>query len=123
MELKFEFYSDCPLKECQLVAERAEEFEISINGVLLDQSRKGWYLDRSFHTVPVPEVRQGYNEIRLCCAYRNDMELENLYLIGDFSVSPLRRLRQGFGKWLFHKCPLDLWRTGYYDRIPSARRK
>lgn len=92
LELTFGFYSDCPLKECQLVAERAEEFEISVNGVLLDQSRKGWYLDRSFHTVPVPEVRPGYNEIRLCCAYRNDMELENLYLIGDFSVSPLRRL-------------------------------
>ena len=91
--------------------ERAEEFEIYVNGVLLDQSRNGWYLDRSFHTVPVPRLKLGYNEIRLCCSYRNDMELENIYLTGAFSVSPKRRLGEpvkdlSVGDWcrqgLFH---------------------
>ena len=111
LELIFGFDSDCPVKGCQLVVERAKEFEIYINGALLDQSKKDWYLDRSFHTVPVPKVKQGYNEIRLFCAYRNDMELENIYLSGDFSVSPMRRLGKpvkalAVGDWcrqgLFH---------------------
>ncbi len=113
LELTFGFYSDYPAKGCCLVVEQAEEFEIFLNGVLLDQSSKGWYLDRSFHTVQVPAVGVGYNEIKLCCPYRNDMELENIYLIGDFSVSPMRRLGEpvkelAIGDWcrqgLFHYC-------------------
>ncbi len=83
----------------------------------------GWFLDKAFETTAGFSIRQGENELILACDYRNDMELENLYLLGHFSVSPDRRLgklpRQlPLGDWtksgLAHYCGSVSWILTYH---------
>lgn len=52
----------------------------------------GWLLDWEFETIMLPRIRKGVNRLTLSCAYRNDMELENIYLAGDFGVSEDRKV-------------------------------
>jgi hypothetical protein len=47
----------------------------------------GWYLDRDFARIPLPRLREGENLLELSCAYKNSMQLEDCYLIGDFGVN------------------------------------
>lgn len=96
--------------DCRLVLETPEIFTVTVNGQPVPNVPEGHYFDRSFRTLPIfPYVRQGENEIRLVCdfeqsaaVYENlkkslefeseknklsyDMELEAVYLIGDFGV-------------------------------------
>ena len=113
LELIFTFNSDIEANGCSLILERPEDFQLYMNGKLVKSEPSGWYLDRSFKKISLPKIRQGENEIRLCCHYRNNMELEAVYIIGDFGVSemrtiipPVRELKTGdwCGQGLFHYC-------------------
>lgn len=111
--LVFEFFSEVCLEGCFLAMEQPEQFEISLNGVKADQSSQGWFLDKAFETVLLPEIRQGSNLLELHCGYRNRMELENCYLLGHFGVTRDRILveepkKLKMGDWTeqgyFHYC-------------------
>ncbi len=95
---------EMPAGALYLLVEGSEQFEILLNGETLPNKPTGWYLDRSFHKVPLPELYQGDNVLELRCAYTNHMELEDCFLIGDFGVSPERAIiaepqRLHFGDW------------------------
>ncbi len=94
----------------QLVVETPEIFEISVNGKIIDKKVTGYYHDISFKTIDIFEyINEGENEIALVCdfvqsnqVYENaknslifeseknklsyDMEIEAIYLKGDFAV-------------------------------------
>jgi hypothetical protein len=94
-----------------LVCETPEIFDFKINGREISFADSGYFIDKSFRTCDISEyVKLGKNEIELSCRFeqsketyeniknaklfrnlRNkltyDMEIESLYLIGDFSVS------------------------------------
>ncbi len=98
-------------KEAYLVCETPEIFTISVNGKTLSKIDKGTYLDPSMRKLDLEgSLRTGNNQIRLEVAfaqskqiYENiekskvfeseknkltyDMEIECIYLIGQFSVS------------------------------------
>lgn len=111
--LRFSFEANLDLqcnRELWLVLETAAEFEISVNGHLIQYQDWGWWKDRSFQKVPIkPYVQPGRNEIILKrFFYQNphvyeilfgenvleteknkltfDVELESIYLVGDFGV-------------------------------------
>ena len=98
-------------KKLHLVCETPEKFVIKVNGKLLDRQPDGYFADKSFKTIDIADyVQPGVNTIsfdtdfyqseefykHLRQAYlfeseKNkltyDMEIEAIYLIGDFSVN------------------------------------
>lgn len=97
-------------KQLELVCETPEKFAISINGKKIDKSENGFWRDKSFRRIEIAKYMSiGKNTISFDCdfvqpddVYRNiknswkfegernklnyDMEIESIYLIGDFSV-------------------------------------
>ncbi|WP_028548326.1 glycosyl hydrolase [Paenibacillus sp. UNC451MF] len=113
-DFKFSFYvSELPVKEVFLVVESAEYYEIQLNGIPVHEPPNGWFLDRSFDKVLLQGIRKGSNEIILTCKYHQRMEVEDIYLIGDFAVDMERKITTepemlGFGDWCsqgyYHYC-------------------
>ena len=73
------------------VTETPDYFDISLNGRPVSKEDCGWYLDRSFRKLRLEGLKPGSNELILSCAYRERMELEDCFLVGEFGVS------HGFG--------------------------
>ncbi len=106
---KFEVKDD-DFKKCKLVVETPEIFEISVNGQIIEKNIEGIYRDTAFKVIDIRKhVKAGVNEIKLSCdfvqseqvyeSYKKslifeseknkftyDMEIEAVYLIGDFSI-------------------------------------
>ncbi len=94
----------------KLACETPEKFRISVNGSVLSGEPEGWFADKSFRTFEIgPWLRPGENTISFACDFRQseavyenlkkaevfesernklayDMEIEAIYLIGDFSI-------------------------------------
>ena len=114
VQLAFEFETNhVPVHPVRLAMESPEDYRIMLNGDTVSFVPDGWFLDRSFITGQMPGLKEGRNELVLDCRYFNRMEMENIYLIGDFGVSPSRRIgdepeRLHFGDWCmqgyFHYC-------------------
>ena len=103
--LRFDFdVDDLPTGPVSLLVEGAEQFDILLNGAAVNNTAAGWYLDRSMHTVTLPELEQGSNTLELRCRYTNHMELEDIFILGDFGVSVDRAIiaepaELHFGDW------------------------
>jgi hypothetical protein len=89
--LKFGFHvTDLPA-QCKLALERPEDFTITVNGRPAGKP-DGFWVDEDIRTVDITGLLvAGGNEVLLTMDYRPDMELEDLYLVGEFGV----RLHQG----------------------------
>ncbi len=101
---------DKSFNKLDLVVETPEIFDITVNGEKIDKTVKGYYHDISFKVIDIfSYVHEGDNEISLTCdfiqseqVYENaknslifeseknklsyDMEIEAIYLKGDFAV-------------------------------------
>ena len=101
---------DKAFTKCDLVVETPEIFDITVNGKNIEKTVKGYYFDTSFKVIDIFDyVVEGENEIALTCdfvqsdeVYKNaknslifeseknklsyDMEIEAIYLKGDFAV-------------------------------------
>lgn len=111
--LKFNFETNLDLnknKEMLLAVEKADEFEVLVNGENIEYKDMGWWKDSTFKVVDIkPLVRNGTNEVILRRKFyqsqhvydvlfgenileteRNkltyDVELESIYVVGDFGV-------------------------------------
>ncbi len=95
---------DVPASPVFLVVEGAVDYEITLNGEPVSNERVGWYLDRSFDKVALPELASGINTLTLACSYENRMEVEDCFILGDFGVDVRRALVKEpetlhFGDW------------------------
>ncbi len=86
MELCFTFEAEQSFEEIYLAMERPEDFCVSLNGEALEWRDAGYLLDKEIRKCKLHGVVKGENRLVLSCGYRNDMELENLYLEGEFGV-------------------------------------
>lgn len=111
--LKFNFEADIDLdknKEMYLAVEAADEFEMFLNGERVKYKDIGWWKDSTFQKIDIkPFIRNGTNEIILKRKFYQshkvydvlfgenvleseknkltyDVELESIYVIGDFGV-------------------------------------
>ncbi len=84
-----------PPKDLRLAVESPELYRISINGQPVDFSKGERWLDPHLRSAPAAgAVKTGVNEIVLEAApFDPRMELENIYLLGSFAVTPAA---QGF---------------------------
>lgn len=124
VEFRFTFkVKDIPKTPISLVVENAEDFEIYFNGQMVSNRPKGWYLDRSFDQVELPTPKIGENELILFCLYKNRMEVEDCYIIGDFGVDALTRElieepeKIHFGDWCLQGYPHYAGSISYIDEV------
>jgi len=133
--LKFEFYSEKDFSKSdvlQMAVENAGEFAISVNGVEIEYKDIGWWKDSAFKKVDIrPFVKPGRNEItlrRCFCQSQKvydvlfgenvyetelnkltyDVELESIYIIGDFGVISKDGYQYGERKAVFTQGPFIL---------------
>lgn len=118
LTLKFTFNSDKAFKNLSLALEDAQEQEIYLNGVKAEKyDGKSYYMSRDFKVVKLPDVcKVGENTIELCRTYAplakfksaitslfenlGGVELEQIYLIGDFGVKGrTERTRNGLERF------------------------
>lgn len=90
--LIFPFYSETEIAEAYLAVEQIDRFRIYCNGIEQKELTEQYFLDRSIGMVKICHVCKGKNEIALQFVLDNPLELENIYLLGKFGVSPERRL-------------------------------
>lgn len=94
LSIKLRFnVEDIPEDEVYLVLEEAQHFSIVLNGIAVGKAPQGWFLDKAFKKIQLPRLKKGENVIELNCGYLNSMEIEDCYIIGDFSVSPSRSIK------------------------------
>lgn len=135
IDLKFSFDIEMDLaqnRELYLIVEEAQEFEITVNGSKVEYRDIGWWKDSAFKKVDIKNfVKQGSNEIILSRRFYQrqkvydvlfgknvyetelnaltyDVELESIYLVGDFGVVSKSQYIKGERKALITKGPFVL---------------
>lgn len=110
IKCEFKFKADTVPARLYLVCETPEIFEISVNGETIDKTDCGYFADKSFRKIDIASyVKPGENTITMNVdfaqseeVYENiekgkqfeseknkltfDMEIEQIYLVGDFGV-------------------------------------
>jgi len=102
VELRYVIKSKTAISNAALALEEAAAFEIMLNGKKVPAEKSGFYLCRDFQQVDLPELHSGSNELILKREFApltkptnamaslyeklSGCELENCYLLGDFSV-------------------------------------
>ena len=105
LKLKYSFKSIDKPQNTQLVIENISNFnKITLNGNNIPIKTKGWFMDKKFNKISLDGIIEGDNELILEGNYRNDMELENIYIIGDFAINIKREFvkeskTMHFGDW------------------------
>jgi len=107
VQLLFEFVAETKPASIQVVIEDAAEYRIRVNGRPVRYAGLPYYVDRSFHPVDITDlVKVGENVIELARDFqpmprtsfrlaslfeaRKGVELESVYLVGDFAVKATR---------------------------------
>ena len=85
--LRFTFESNIPVANAKLALERPDIAFIRLNGASVPMLINGWYVDKSIQTVDLPDLLVGKNTIEVIYLYGRKVDLEYLYLLGDFGVS------------------------------------
>jgi len=95
--LRFTFdVAVCPTAPVYLVVESPGRFHIAVNGQPVAGSDEGWWTDISFRKLDVSTlVRAGWNEVVLGGVFARGVELESVYLVGDFGVAGRRLGEEG----------------------------
>ena len=69
-----------------LALEDPDTTEIIVNGMSVNHSDTGWYVDEAIRVVKLPQLKKGTNLIELRIPYGEKANVENCYLLGDFGV-------------------------------------
>lgn len=123
--LRFVWESKQSLSGLSLALEERERLSLSLNGTPVDSTATGWYLDKDIETIALPTCQQGENILEVFCRYQDSMELENMYLLGDFSVDNHRRLGDSdlllrTGDWTLQGFPFYAGNVSYEFSLREA---
>ena len=69
---------------CKFAYETAEE--VILNGEQIEIVRDGYFTDRHIHTMPLPKLKKGKNELIIRVPIGKRISLENFFLLGEFGV-------------------------------------
>lgn len=120
---------DIPKNPVYLVLEEARDFYIRLNNQAVSSQAIGWYLDRSLDKIPLPILREGMNELILSCEYKNRMEVEDCFLVGDFGIDIHTRSitkepkRLHFGDWTSQGYPHYAGGIIYQEKVNIKKGK
>jgi hypothetical protein len=104
LKLRYAFDSEIPVSGTELAMENAAVTKVTLNGEEAGPVQ-GWYVDKCIGKVKLPGIKTGRNILELAIPYGRKVDVESVYLLGDFGVrvagtyctltSPVRTL--GFG--------------------------
>lgn len=120
---------DIPKDSVYLVLEEAQDFDIRLNNQAVSSQPIGWYLDRSFDKISLPILREGMNELILSCEYKNRMEVEDCFIVGDFGIDIHTRSitkepkRLHFGDWTSQGYPHYAGGIIYQEKVNIKKGK
>ncbi|MBI3947200.1 MAG: hypothetical protein HY321_14840 [Armatimonadetes bacterium] len=105
LEFSFEVGFEPAGRLLLLALETPERFRLALNGREVAVAVAGWWRDRAFRTLDIAAAaQQGINTLTLTCPeFSEEIELETLYLLGDFRVEP-----RGAGFVLVPESPLPV---------------
>ena len=87
IKMKFSFSVEDLPKSLALVVEKVHHYSLSVNGKAIPTDTSEWHWDKQFGKVNITNsVRKGINELELSCLYNLDVEIEDIFLVGDFGV-------------------------------------
>jgi len=93
IELKYEFVMDyAPTSSIELVIENADDYVVLLNGKPVDtSSNNGYWVDPCFkrYSLNMTNLVLGKNSIVMKSALRLNLDIEAIYLLGDFGVTLL----------------------------------
>lgn len=85
--LRLTFESRVAIDTAWLLVETPERFAITANGESVRGGKAGWFVDASMRRMRIPGgVRPGTNTVEVSFEWQPDLELEPLYVLGDFGV-------------------------------------
>ena len=82
--LRFRFRSEVAVS-CRLAYETA--LSVTLNGKDVPVTNEGYFADKSIHTMALPPLKKGINELIVKAPLGKRTSLENLFLLGRFGVS------------------------------------
>lgn len=103
-ETRFEFdVESIPENTVYCAVEKPNGLQLECNGEICRLTDR-WYVDRAIRMYELPKLRTGKNILRLSGDYTADMELEDIFILGDFAVTIDRvitkeREETHFGDW------------------------
>ncbi|MCL5745476.1 MAG: hypothetical protein M1541_16390 [Acidobacteria bacterium] len=89
LAMAFEFFVDDLPRAVELGIERPGEFQITLNGRPVSSSAdKGWWVDPAIRRIALPAaaLAKGRNTLELRAGFRKDLDIEAVYLLGQFGV-------------------------------------
>lgn len=120
LTLEFKFQAEFIPSGCALVMETPEHFHVTLNGNLVSFT-ENWWIDKCMKKAPLEDgmLKQGENVVQISCNFRDDINLEALYLIGRLWRQTGRSEthhhsfagKAGCGRYRFSVSPLLLCRS------------
>ena len=86
VSLRCQIDSEIKIEGAKLALERAELASIRLDGAEVTADVDGWYVDKCIKTMPLPTLTAGKHTLEITYRYGRKVDLESLYLIGDFGV-------------------------------------
>jgi hypothetical protein len=89
VSIHFPFYvEEMPEGDLAFCMETPQEFVVLLNGQKIALQDEGWWVDKAIRKFSIPAglVRKGENMLVQEFEFRDDVDLESLYLQGEFSV-------------------------------------
>jgi hypothetical protein len=86
LRLRYTFESEVAVKGAELALENAASTTVTLNGQASGPVQ-GWYVDKCIGKVKLPDIKAGTNVLELRLPYGRKVDVESIYLLGDFSVT------------------------------------
>ncbi len=85
--LFYEFESDVDYSGAELALESVEYASVTLNGAAADMTVTGYYIDEdAIKKIALPDIARGRNVLRVEYRYGGIVNLEAMYLLGEFGV-------------------------------------
>jgi hypothetical protein len=133
LTLRYVFHSAIAVKGAKLALESPKEQTVMLNGMAASSEPNGYYWDKSFETIDLPDISIGENVLEVSRFYRPlakfkssitslfenlpGVELEQMVLIGDFGVFSQRMVTKGNGIRMSHLFTLNKEETSVQSEL------
>ena len=91
LKLRYAFKSEINVSGAYLALENAEIARVTLNGEqikkeLTTEGVSGFYVDKCIRKISLPQIKTGDNVIEVNIPYGRKIDIEAMYLLGDFGV-------------------------------------
>ena len=92
ISIQFSFIVDVlPEEPMYVVVEKLQHMKITCNGKLCNKT-DSWFIDQDFLKHQIVSIKKGENIIQIDTSYTTGIELEDIYITGNFGVSTERNI-------------------------------